>query len=205
MAKKITMRTAREILACMYEKHLSQRQTARLVGIDRTVVSRVMNLSKGAELKWPLPADVTDDRLESIFYPPANSATAAKTDIDFGKIQVAMQFKGATLTALHEEWIEEAPDQNQLGYQQFCRLYRSYLRHARISMRRTDEFGEFCYVDYSGMQPVYFDPVTMQKVECQLFVAVHPDVCLLRRGAAFCRTGQFEVRRYQIGSLFPAH
>lgn len=172
MANRITMRTAREILSCMFEKRLSQRQAASLVGIDRTVVSRILNLFDEAKLNWPLPDNVTDDELESIFYPPVNRTTAVKSEIDFGKIHVAMQFKGATLVTLHNEWVEEAPDQNKMGYHQFCRLYRNYLRRARISMRRMDEFGEFCYVDYSGMQPSYFDPLTMKKVDCQLFVGV---------------------------------
>ena len=172
MAKKITMRAAREILACLFARHLSQRKTSTLLGIDRTVIARIDHLLKEAGLTYPLPDHITDEDLERIFYPPTNKTIADKPVIDFEKIQISLQIKGSTLTVLHEEWIDEAPDQNKLGYQQFCRLYRAYQRKMRISMRRMDEFGEFCYVDYSGLRPSYINTETRERVDCELFIGV---------------------------------
>jgi transposase len=170
--RKATARTAKEILACLYEKHMSQRSTSAVLGVDRTVIARILRLFKEAGLTWPLSGDVTDKNIESIIYPPAEVTNAGGEKIDFEKIYSSRQIKGSTLTVLHQEWADEVRGQNTMGYQQFCKLYRMYLRQMKISMRRVDEFGEFCYVDYSGLQPSYVDPIAMKKVDCQLFVGV---------------------------------
>lgn len=51
MAKKITMRAAREILACLFVRHLLQHKTSTLLGMDRTVIARTDHLVKEAGLK----------------------------------------------------------------------------------------------------------------------------------------------------------
>lgn len=39
-------------------------------------------------------------------------------------------------------------------------------------MRCMDEFGKFCYVDYSGLRPSYINTETRERGGCELFIGV---------------------------------
>lgn len=172
MARKmIGMRVAREILAYLLERNMSQRAAAQIVAVDRTVVAKVFNRYRASGLPWPIPNAVSDTALRQVIYPRIG-AQAEQHHIDFDTVHLALQLKGATLAILHQEWADEDPARNDLGYQQFCRRYKNYRRQLQISMRRTDQFGEVAYVDYSGMTAKYFDRHSMQDVECQVFIGV---------------------------------
>jgi transposase len=172
MAKIIKdMRVIRDILAYQFDKKLSQRRTAKLVGFDRTVILKVITRYQKSGLPWPIPDDVSDIHLREVIYPSMGRPSFVSA-IDFEAIHLGLQQKGATLTVLHDEWMAERPEHNTLSYQQFCRRYESYRRQLAISMRRADLFGQVAYVDYSGMTMTYFDPGTMKEVECQVFIGV---------------------------------
>ncbi|WP_228894808.1 IS21 family transposase [Pseudoduganella aquatica] len=166
-----TMQLAREILACMLDRNFSQRATSTLLHVDRGTISRILKKHQAGELPWPLPPDLTEEQLTSILYaqPEAQGVDYA---IDFDQIHLSLQQKGATRAILYQEWIEQAPEGKELGYQHFCKLYRRYQKKLKISMRRVDQFGEFAYIDYSGLRPHYIDAAAGTKVECELFVAV---------------------------------
>jgi transposase len=150
---------------------MSQRAAAQIVAVDRTVVAKVFNRYRASGLPWPIPNAVSDAALRQVIYPRIG-AQAEQHHIDFDTVHLALQLKGATLAILHQEWVDEDPARNDLGYQQFCRRYKNYRRQLQISMRRTDQFGEVAYVDYSGMTAKYFDRHSMQDVECQVFIGV---------------------------------
>jgi len=169
MARMISMRVVRDILAYLLDRNMTQRNTARLVGVDRTVVLKMLNRYQESGLPWPIPENVSDAQLKEVMYP---SAKRKDFSINFDVIHEAMQGKGATLAVLHAEWTEDAPDRNTLSYQQFCKNYDKYRRQLSISMRRADQFGEVAYVDYSGMTAYYFDPISMQEITCQIFIGV---------------------------------
>lgn len=167
--KMISMRIVRDILTYLLDRNMTQRNTARIVGVDRTVVLKMLNRYQESGLPWPIPEIVSDTKLKEIVYP---STKRVDFSINFDVIHEALQGKGATLAVLHDEWVTEAPGRNTLSYPQFCKRYDKYRRQLSISMRRADQFGEVAYVDYSGMTACYFDPNTMQEIKCQIFIGV---------------------------------
>ncbi|WP_168167785.1 IS21 family transposase [Duganella sp. HH101] len=169
--KKISMRMAKDILSYVLDRNMSQRGASQVVGVDRTVVAKILTRYKNSGVPWPMPSDISDDKLKALLYPKAGPQVADQ-QIHFDNIHLALQQRGATLAILHQEWVDQAPESNTLGYQQFCKRYSQYRRRLRISMRRVDQFGEVAYVDYSGMTVRYFNPQTMRPVDCQVFIGV---------------------------------
>lgn len=169
--KEIEMEVARAILEYLLDRRLSKREAARAAGVDRNVVTKVLHRYQKAGLGWPIPYGLSDEELRALIYPYRNGPSVAHT-IRFDTLHLSMQQKGATLTVLHQEWVDEDPEHNNLKYSQFCKLYREYREQLQISMRRVDPFGEVCYVDYSGMTVSYFNRDTMQEIECQIFIGV---------------------------------
>ena len=45
--------------------------TARIVGVDRTVVLKMLNRYQDSGLPWPIPENVSDAKLKEVVYPSA--------------------------------------------------------------------------------------------------------------------------------------
>ncbi len=166
------MRHIRDVLIYLFDRRLSKQQAAAVAGIHRSTVTEYLERFTKAGLTWPLPADLDDSTLEYLLFPAPNARKRTTLAIDFASIHAEMRKRGATLSILHAEWLEQAPADQQLGYSQFCRQYGAYKRSLRISMRRAEVYGETAYVDYSGMTIGITNPVTGEIRTAQVFIGV---------------------------------
>lgn len=145
------MRRIRDVLTYTFEQKLSHRQIAQVVGVHHSTIKDYLDRFANTPLSWPLPTELDDSALEEHLFPlSVGKENPRTTPIDFDYIHEELKIPGATLDALHLEWMETTPPEQHIGYEQFCRRYKAYKKSLRISMRRTDPYGELIYVDFSG-------------------------------------------------------
>jgi len=190
------MRKIRDVLTYSFERKLSQRQIANVIGVHRSTINDYLERFKNSEISWPLPADIDDTALEERLFPHSASKEPQKAaPIDFDYVHAELKKRGATLDALHAEWLETTPLSQHISYEQFCRRYKAYKKSLRISMRRTDPYGEKVYVDYSGMTMGITQRDTGEIKTAQVFVGV-----LGGSGYAYCEVTWTQRSHDWIGS-----
>ncbi len=166
------MRQIRDVLTYLFERRLSKRKTSQIVGIHRCTVITYLDRFRQSGLTWPLPAELDDAALERRLFPNDVERGTFADDIDFAHVHAEMQKRGATLAVLYAEWLEQTTSPIPISYSQYCKRYSGYKKSLRISMRRTEVFGENAYVDYSGMTIDIMDRETGKARPAQIFVGV---------------------------------
>jgi len=71
------MRTIKEILRLRWEAKLPHRAIATSCRLGATTVRDCLLRSQAAGLSWPLPAEMDEEQLEQLLYPPAPTAAPA--------------------------------------------------------------------------------------------------------------------------------
>jgi transposase len=172
--RRTDMRKIRDVLNYIQGKKFSVRKTSRVTGVNRTTVAEYRERFAQSGLSWPLPADMDDAALEAALFPPVVTTALPREviHIDFAYISEELKKDGATLASLHLEWEEQDPAAHILSYSQFCRRYRAYQRSLKISMRKTEVYGEMVYIDYSGMTINITMPDTGEIKVAQIFIGV---------------------------------
>src|SRR5450830_1068876 len=172
--RRVDMRNIRDVLICLFERRFSQRKTAELIGLNRTTIKKYHTRFIASGLPWPLPPDIDDLALEKKLFPISYERDVFSTPppIDFALVHAELKKDGATLITLHLEWMESTPEEFHVSYSQFCRLYRTYTKSLKISMRRTEIYGETAYVDYSGATISIVNAGSGEIKEAQIFVGV---------------------------------
>src|SRR5437879_10351967 len=64
------MRQIREVLRLRFASELPQRGIAKSLGLSQGAVSGYLSRARAAGVSWPLPADLDDEQLESLLFPP---------------------------------------------------------------------------------------------------------------------------------------
>ena len=159
--KKVTVLRLKEILRLYYEAQLSIRQIALSLKLSRGAISKYLARARLADIQWPLPPDMSDDRLRAILQPKRNgTATAILAEPDFAEMSAELSRKGMTRQLLWEEYAERHP-KNHYSYSRFTVLYRDWRKKQRLSMRQTHRAGEKLFVDYAGLTLKIIDSRTM--------------------------------------------
>jgi serine/threonine protein kinase len=173
--RRIDMRKIRDVLTNHFDRRFSNRKSATIVGLNHTTVAEYLDRFTKAGLTWPLPAEMDDATLENLLFSKPNTAVPAEavaTLIDFSKVHEDLKRQGATLTSWHNEWKGTVPPEQSIGYAHFCRAYQVYKNSLRLSMRRTEVYGENTYVDYSGLLIDITEPSTGVIRSAQIFIGV---------------------------------
>lgn len=169
------MRKIRDVLTYHFDRKLTHRKIATIVGIHHSTVGDYLERFKKSGMVWPLPTEMSDAELERVLFRASDLAAiskAVRSLIDFSEIHEEMKKRGATMAALHVEWLEQIEPTNAISYSQFCRAYRTYKSSLRISMRHEEIYGENLYVDYSGQTINITNPETGEVRAAQIFVGV---------------------------------
>jgi hypothetical protein len=107
---RIDMRKIREVLRLALGEELSRRQVSAASGVPLTTVSDYLRRAAAAGLKWPLPGDFDDARLEALLYPPAAPSVVTRPVPDWDRVHKELRRKGVTLQLLWVEYREACPD-----------------------------------------------------------------------------------------------
>lgn len=107
------MRRIKEALRLRYELGLGQRQIARSCSIGQSTVFDYLKRAEAAGLRWPLPDDWDDERLErSLFaYGQPHQRSPERAQPDFESIHEQLKrHSNLTLALLWEEYRQAQPD-----------------------------------------------------------------------------------------------
>lgn len=166
---RISMRKISEILRQKHELKRTHRDIARSLNLSVGTVSNYLQQAKLAKISWPLPEGMTEDQLQERIL-PKSPGTRNRDQPDWKQIQQEHRKKGVTLQLLWREYREQC--EGGLGYSQFCKYYRAFVKTAEPTMRQIHKAGEKTFVDYAGYTMEWIEPVTGEIHTAQVFVGV---------------------------------
>ena len=167
------MRKLKEVLR-LNSLGLKQQQIARSCSIAQSTVHQYLKAAAAAGVRWPLPPDWDDRRLEeAVSGAPRPMQVWRKSEKpDFGSIRHELQrHRHLTLQLVWEEYRQDHPD--GYSYSRFCELYRHWVRKLDVVLRHEYRAGEKLFVDYAGDKiPIYDRHTGEGDFQASLFVAV---------------------------------
>src|SRR6266699_1488065 len=171
-AERVSMRRVREILRLKHECGATDRAIARSLGIARSTVAVTLDRLAAAELRWPLPAMLSERVLEAMLYAGHGTQRGSrrKAAPDWTHVHHELRRPGVTLMLLWEEYRQTEP--GGYGYSRWCELYRGWEGRLSPTMRQSHPAGERMFVDYAGQTVELFDGRTGEIRAAQVFVAV---------------------------------
>ncbi len=168
---RAAMRNIREVLRLTFGEGLSRRQVSASAGVPLTTVSDYVGRAVLAGVGWPLPADLDDDGLEALLYPPVPPSREARPLPEWSYVHRELRRKSVTLQLLWLEYREQNP--GGYGYSQFCNLYRAWSRRVDVVMRQVHRAGEKLFAGFPGETiPVWDRKSGEVLLRAELFVAV---------------------------------
>jgi transposase len=165
----LSMRMISEVLRLGLGHKLSLRQVATGSNLARSTVADYLGRARAAGLGWPLPPDLTEERLNALLFPPKESKERPSMP-SMRYLRDEMRSPSVTLQLLWEEYRKGTPE--GYGYSQFCKLYHDWLRHQEYTLRQEHKAGHKLFVDYAGDPIKITDPATGKVTPGRLFVAV---------------------------------
>jgi transposase len=190
------MRQVRKVLEYRLERKLSIEQVGLSLVIAKGTVVNILQRFERSCLGWPLPAEISDTKLEEALYPavasPAGEAIAKALLPDLKWIETELRRPHVTLQRLWEQYHEAHSE--GLSRSAFYR-YWDVRKPASISLKIIHKGGDNVFVDYSGDGPSYVDKATGEIVETKLFVAcwgassyTYADATMTERSGDFVRS-----------------
>jgi transposase len=95
---------------------------------------------------WPLDEKWNDETLHRAFFKTKPKSKGYITP-NWSVVQQELRPKTMTLQLLWEEYGERYPE-GFYSYNHFCRLYKTWLKCQKPSMRQNHKAGEKLFVDY---------------------------------------------------------
>jgi transposase len=171
--KGLSMRKIKEVLRLRYDLGLLQNEIARSCSIAQSSVHRYLERASAVGLRWPLPEDCDDRRLNELLFPVVSTGGSppVREPVDFAKIHLELQSnKHVTLQLLWEEYRQSQPAGYR--YSRFCELYQRWRRKQDVVLRQDHRAGEKTFVDWAGATIPIHDRETGAVQPASLFVAV---------------------------------
>ncbi len=103
--RELSMRQLRDLLR-LHHEGVSVREIGRRLGAARSTIQDNLKRAAAAELKWPLPDDLTEEALERKIFGRAGPATGQRRLIEPDWADLARELKrpAVTMTILWEEY-----------------------------------------------------------------------------------------------------
>jgi len=98
-------------LRLRFASELPQRGIAKSLGLSHGAVTGYLSRARAADVSWPLPADLDDERLEALLFPPPPVIAAGSApDARLGLAHRELRRTNVTLALLWEEYRAVAPE-----------------------------------------------------------------------------------------------
>jgi transposase len=165
------MRKFREVLR-LSALGLAQHQIARSCSIVQSTVHKYLKLAQAAQLSWPLPENLSDQKLDQLLFGerPDPPSRRVHPPPDFPAIHKELQtHKDLTLELLWQEY--KQGNASGYRYSRFCDLYREWARAQNLTLRQQHQPGERMFVDYAGAGIPIHDRATGEIHQAAIFVA----------------------------------
>ncbi|MCO4099178.1 MAG: transposase [Gemmatimonas sp.] len=165
------MRTIRDVLRLRLDAGLSERHTARSLGVPRTTVQDYCARFRASGLTWPLAATLDDGALEQALFARDRVPVATSRPLpEWARIAQEKRRKGVTLMLLWQEYRQAEP--TGYSYSQFAEHYRQWRTTIDPVMRQEHRAGERTFVDDAGVTVDITAPTTGDVRAAQMFVGV---------------------------------
>ena len=119
--RRMDTRVIKEVLR-LKSLDLSIREISRSVNGSVGGVHKLIRKAEEAGLKWPLPKDTDDEKLEGLLYPEPVEVRGGKVVPEWSFIHRELKRRGVTRQLLWEEYAPRHPD-GHYSYSRFCELY----------------------------------------------------------------------------------
>lgn len=165
------MRKTREVLR-LSALGLKQHEIARSCSIVQSTVHKYLKLAEAAQVSWPLPEGLGDDRLDELLFGqrPAPPSRRQHPEPDFAAIHQELEsHRDLTLELLWQEYKKSEP--RGYKYSRFCELYRKWCRARNVTLRQQHSPGEKMFVDYAGATIPIHNRETGETHPAAIFVA----------------------------------
>jgi transposase len=168
------MTNYREILR-LHSQGLSQRSIAASCDCGKTTVQKTVNRADELGIVWPLPKDMTNERLKQLLAVPGESQSVYK-EPDYERVHRELAKSGVTLSLLWNEYSAECRQNGEVPfmYTQFCKRYREYAVVHKATMHIERKPGEQMEVDWAGQTMELTDNITGAAIPAYIFVATLP-------------------------------
>ena len=168
------MRKIKEVMRLRFELHLGYQQIGRSCAIGVSTVHKYLKRAEAAGLKWPLPEDWDEARVEAAVFPPsqppAQEQLPTRTQPDFAGIHEQLRtHRHLTLQLLWEEYQQANPEGYR--YSRYCELYQRWRSKLDVVLRQEHKAGEKMFVDWAGATIPVHDRLTGRVWQAPLFVA----------------------------------
>ena len=127
----------REILR-LKSLNLSTTKISRSVNKARSSVNDMVRKAREVGLKWPLPEDLDDQKLEELLYAKPEVTPEGKVLPDFSYINRELTKKGVTRQLLWEEYTEANEGQRLLQLYAVMRTLRHLAQEEQASLDEAD-------------------------------------------------------------------
>ena len=148
----------KRVLRLHFVNHLSGREIAASCGdCSKTTVNEFLKrFRENPELSYPLPADVTNEYIESLLYKKPGVSADQLLYLDFNKEAVykALARKGETLKHLWQKYnaIGVVDGKKPMSYRQYCRRYSEWADSKQLTFHIQRYPGVNLELDYAGKQ-----------------------------------------------------
>ena len=164
------MRMILDVLRLRLDADLSERQTARSLGVPRTTVHDYLVRFRFSGLSWPLPPALDVEVLERALFPHDAGPPATLRPLpDWAAVAHEKKRKGVTLQLLWQEY--RGVERDGYSYSQFAEHYRRWRATLDPVLRQEYRAGERTFVDYAGLTADVLDLTTGELRTAQIFVA----------------------------------
>jgi transposase len=165
------MRHVRDVMRLKFDCKMGKRPIAKSLGISRNTISLILARFQKAGLLWPLPPQMTDEKLENLLF-PISPPESPKPLPDWKVVHQELQDHKRLNLTLNQLWIEyKANHPDGYQYSAFCQFYNDWLSRRDLVMRQSHKAGDKVFVDYAdGLFITH--PQTGEKTLTQLFVTV---------------------------------
>ena len=119
--RRMGTRVIKEVLR-LKSLDLSIREISRSVNGSVGGIHMLIRKAEEAGLRWPLPKDIDDERLERVFYLEPVEVRGGGVVPDWAHIHGELKRSGVTRRLLGEEYAAAHPDSHH-SYSHFCELY----------------------------------------------------------------------------------
>ena len=154
---------------------LNKTKIAQSIGCSRNTVRTVLERMKEKGLTWPLPDEMTDEKLQDLLFGKRGAKPRRKQpDLDY--IHREMLKDGVNLKLLWSEYCGECRQNGEqpLMYSHFCEVYRQHRQTKQKTMHIPRKPGELLEVDWAGKTASLIDQDTGERIKVYFFVATLP-------------------------------
>lgn len=162
----------REILRLL-SNQLKTDDIVHACNVSKKTVIKVKKRAEELEIHWPLDADMTDEKLETIMFPKPEKPVSTKRMPDFDHVRKELLRNGVNKKLLWTEYLEQCRREgaDALMYSQFCFYIQQdeQKRHATMHIPRKP--GQQIEVDWAGDTAAVIDRDTGEITKVYVFVA----------------------------------